>query len=85
MKEICNKEENEICDCECHTGYSIMHFMPCCFYCPSCGKNIITNMYNKHIETCNLNKEKSINDMEIIMSNTNIKILLKKEDSEHNS
>lgn len=34
------KENKEICTCECHINSNIMHFMPCCYTCEDCGQNI---------------------------------------------
>lgn len=33
-----NPKDHEICDCSCHRTGGI-HCFPCCFICPSCGKN----------------------------------------------
>lgn len=47
-------KEPEICECPCHTHpYSFMHFMPCCWYCTTCGQNISTDYAVKeHEENC---------------------------------
>jgi hypothetical protein len=37
---VCQHEEHEICDCDCHGNPDIRHIMPCCHPCPVCGTNI---------------------------------------------
>jgi hypothetical protein len=44
----CNHDETNKCDCPCHNGALIMHFMPCCFPCKICGYE---TSYKKEVDT----------------------------------
>jgi len=52
--EVETKEDTgDICNCECHKpGVMMMHCMPCCNACPSCGKNIKTGAFESHLREC---------------------------------
>ena len=53
------KNSPEICECPCHDRpYSIMHCMPCCWYCTTCGQNISTEYSAKeHEKNCKPKKD----------------------------
>ena len=37
----CHHTDADICKCACHEpGSTVMDFMPCCYVCEYCGKNI---------------------------------------------
>lgn len=44
--------KGEICTCSCHTTEGVRHCMPCCAQCPHCHMNIVTFMYDAHVEAC---------------------------------
>jgi hypothetical protein len=45
------------CDCICHTNPKIIHFMPCCYECPKCGKNIKGEWIEVHSKVCGTGRE----------------------------
>jgi len=47
---------NETCYCKCHQDTKQIHIGSCCYPCDSCGKNIVTHLYNLHIKHCKKNK-----------------------------
>jgi len=46
------KPSNDVCHCECHTDPEVKHPIPCCFECPKCHENIVSHVYNAHVECC---------------------------------
>lgn len=48
--------ELEVCNCDCHKGIPMNHFVSCCEICPSCGRNIKSECYQAHLARCNPEK-----------------------------
>lgn len=43
----------EECSCICHNESVILHHCaPCCYQCPSCGKNIVPLFWEEHSAKC---------------------------------
>ena len=54
MEEIVtNQGSDDACRCSCHgTNGTEEHLVPCCNACPTCGIDVRTSAYKRHVEQC---------------------------------
>jgi hypothetical protein len=43
----------EVCSCPCHHHNGMLHLIPCCDPCPTCGVLIRIGFHERHVERCN--------------------------------
>lgn len=48
----------EECHCDCHKNKDVMHVMPCCQPCRSCGRNIKASQISSHEVHCTIKTKK---------------------------
>jgi len=44
---------DDVCNCKCHFGENIKHFIACCGICHKCGDRIRTGAMQRHEQECN--------------------------------
>jgi hypothetical protein len=43
------KDNLDVCECECHGNSGFVHFTPCCAECPYCDDPISLSRYDSHL------------------------------------
>ena len=55
--DLPNQGSFDECHCPCHkSGVRMEHIVPCCDECPTCGVNVKSYAYKRHIENCSKDK-----------------------------
>lgn len=60
----------DICTCGCHyptKDFIMMHFAPCCEYCPHCGERIVVSQISHHRRTCVIKLASAVENTEILV------------------
>lgn len=42
----------DFCRCPCHANPGMLHCIPCCYKCPTCGGRIAAGHTNRHALAC---------------------------------